>query len=82
MADPKELSFEKREQLVDAIAGAINSVSAENSSNTPDFILAEYLVGCLEVYRKATLERERWYGVQLECFQEVDSAGIRDTRRK
>lgn len=72
----------KRAELVTAIAGAINSVSAENSSNTPDFILAEYLVGCLEAFNAATLERERWYGVELEVFQPVDSDGIRDTRRK
>lgn len=44
------------------VEAAINCHSAENGSNTPDFILAEYLIGCLEAYDKATLRRENWYG--------------------
>jgi hypothetical protein len=40
----------------------INSQSMENSSNTPDFILAEYLNACLAAYNVATRARERWYG--------------------
>lgn len=47
------------------IASAINSVSAENGSNTPDFILAEYLTDCLAAFDKASRERERWYGKEL-----------------
>ena len=33
--------------LVGDIAAAINYHSAENESDTPDFVLAEFLVGCL-----------------------------------
>ena len=44
------------------IETAINRVSAENSSNTPDFILADFLVSCLAAFDRATRERERWYG--------------------
>lgn len=40
----------------------INSVSAENGSDTPDFILAEYLTDCLDAYNKAVVAREKWYG--------------------
>jgi hypothetical protein len=46
------------------IERAVNSVSAENGSNTPDFILAEYLVSCLAAFDRATWARERWYGRQ------------------
>ena len=35
----------------------INRHSMENGSNTPDFILAEYLLACLEAFDKATRER-------------------------
>lgn len=48
--------------LVQRIAQAINAVSAENGSNTPDFILAGYLTDCLAAFDKATIERSRWYG--------------------
>lgn len=34
------------------LTGLINKYSKENSSNTPDWILAEYLESCLEVFNK------------------------------
>jgi hypothetical protein len=40
---------------------AINSPSAENGSDTPDFILAEYLTDCLAAYDKAVVAREKWH---------------------
>lgn len=40
----------------------INKTSKEAGSNTPDFILADYLAGCLENFDKATNAREEWYG--------------------
>lgn len=40
----------------------INRESAENGSHTPDFILAEYLEGCLRAFDAAVGARDRWYG--------------------
>ena len=40
----------------------INKSSKENGSNTPDYILAEYLNDCLIAYDKATNKRNDWYG--------------------
>ena len=40
----------------------INRESMENRSDTPDFILAEYLHSCLVAFENATNARERWYG--------------------
>ena len=40
----------------------INKHSAENDSNTPDNILAEYLNACLRAFSIAIQQRERWYG--------------------
>jgi hypothetical protein len=45
------------------IREAINIASAENRSNTPDFILAEYLTDCLDAFDKATKARQIWYQV-------------------
>lgn len=47
-----------QEELTDLI----NRRSAENGSNTPDFILAEYLLEALRAFERATAARERWYG--------------------
>ena len=48
--------------LLERIRAQLNAVSAENGSNTPDFILAEYLVSCLAAYERAVNARERWHG--------------------
>jgi len=40
----------------------INSYSMENGSNTPDWILAEYLQKCLDAFDEAVRLREKWYG--------------------
>ena len=40
----------------------INSYSKENGSDTPDFILAEYLDDCLTFFDKAVSRRTKWYG--------------------
>ena len=40
----------------------INRESMENRSDTPDFILAEYLHSCLVAFENATNARERWCG--------------------
>jgi hypothetical protein len=44
----------------------INKHCMENNSNTPDFVLTEYIMCCLAAYDTATKERDRWYGVHLE----------------
>lgn len=40
----------------------INKYSMEAGSNTPDFILSEYLTGCLENFDQTLEAREKWYG--------------------
>lgn len=49
-------------ELTNDLAAVLNKHCAENPSNTPDFILAGYLVGCLQTWNAATKQRERWYG--------------------
>lgn len=49
----------------DELQNLINRHSLENESNTPDYILAEYLKGCLELFNKTSRAREQWYGREL-----------------
>lgn len=49
-------------RLEELIRHAINSESAENESNTPDWILASYLLSCLKAFNTAIQQREDWYG--------------------
>ena len=50
-----------KSQLRTDIETAINRNSAENGSDTPDFILAEYLMTCLEAFDKTLHARSAWY---------------------
>ena len=43
--------------LRSAIEHAINTNSAENGSDTPDFLLAEFLTDCLAAFDKAVTAR-------------------------
>lgn len=40
----------------------VNKYSQENASNTPDFILAQYICNCLLAFNTAVQQRETWYG--------------------
>lgn len=44
------------------LAHALNCNSAENASNTPDYILAQFLGGCLAAWNTAAQQRETWHG--------------------
>lgn len=43
------------------IERAINAHNAEAGSDTPDFILAEYLTDCLAAFDRAVTARAKWY---------------------
>ena len=58
----KNQEFEmKKETIIKGFAEIINKNSFENHSNTPDFILAEYLTRCLEAFDIAVRRRDNWY---------------------
>lgn len=44
----------------------INRTSKEKGSDTPDYILANYLNGALYLFDKAVIEREKHYGRTVE----------------
>ncbi len=48
--------------LEDKISKVLNEFSQENDSNTPDFILAQYMLRCLTAWNTAMAQREVWYG--------------------
>lgn len=59
MTNPRNIAEFKKQ-----LEGIINSNSMENTSNTPDFILAKYLYNCLQSYEIAVQDRDKWYGIQ------------------
>ena len=55
-----QLTTTANSDLRKEIEATINRCSAENGSNTPDFILAEFLTDCLAAFDRAVLARDRW----------------------
>lgn len=45
----------------DELIALLNRASLENGSDTPDFILAQYLIDCLIAFDRAVVARSNWY---------------------
>jgi hypothetical protein len=52
---PTKITFERE------LESLINRHCKENESNTPDFLLAEYIQGCLKVYTETINKRDKWF---------------------
>jgi hypothetical protein len=52
--------------FVKELTALLNRACRENESNTPDYILAEYLMDSLDAYDKATSKRDEWHGRALK----------------
>lgn len=46
----------------------INCHSIENESDTPDFILAQYIRKCLDAWNESTRARDKWYNYNQESI--------------
>ncbi len=60
MTQPQPVSADN--ELRNEIKTVLNRHSRENGSNTPDHILADYLLACLAAFDAAVDSRARWYG--------------------
>ena len=60
-AEPSTESESPRNLHAD-LAQLLNKYSTENGSDTPDYILARYLLDVLHAFDYAVKDREQWYG--------------------
>ena len=58
----KRVEDAERDEFRNDLEGVINRHSMENGSNTPDFMLADYLIKCLHDLDKVINNRASWYG--------------------
>ena len=56
---------ERESKFYSQLSEAINSNCMESGSNTPDFLLAEYLRGCLRLWDEMVTKRDAWYGKEI-----------------
>ncbi len=54
-----QLTFEKE------LESLLNRYSKENDGDTPDWILAEYLMHCLAAYNSTVQKRDNFFGVDM-----------------
>jgi len=78
---PELQATEIQETFQISLEHLINRHCMENDSNTPDWILAQYMMSCLKAFNVATQQRENWhdrdprpthtkYGVAIEVEDE------------
>jgi hypothetical protein len=60
--DAKHPQIPNRCNFEDELVCLLNKYSKENDSNTPDFVLAEYVRQSLSAFAFAVVAREEWYG--------------------
>ena len=53
--------FKNEAKFRQELSNLINKYSAENGSDTPDFVLARYLQNCIKNFDAAVKERDEWY---------------------
>jgi len=74
-----EYAMPKKRDLKRELTGVLNSFSCENASNTPDFVLAQFMLDTLSAFNTASQAREKWYGKRLTIsgVEEIpDNEGI------
>lgn len=67
IAQQKAQPWERTMDFKDELTAALNRACAENRSNTPDYILARYLIGCLNAFDVAVNERTAWYDPKIRA---------------
>ena len=45
------------------LSALLNRYSKENESNTPDSVLAGFLMTCLRAFNEGTMARDTWYAM-------------------
>jgi len=53
------MNEEKYKLFHEELRSLINRLSLENGSDTPDYILADFLIGCLKQFNATAKDRDR-----------------------
>lgn len=68
------MKYIEYDKLRRQFANILNCNSAENDSDTPDYILADYLIECLKTYNRTIKAREEWYGKLEVKLEELEKS--------
>lgn len=62
--------------LDEELRNLLNRHNVEVRSDTPDFILARFMLGCLDSFSTATTERDKWYGFDPSTNRQVPDSEL------
>uniref|UniRef100_A0A6M3KCB3 Uncharacterized protein n=2 Tax=viral metagenome TaxID=1070528 RepID=A0A6M3KCB3_9ZZZZ len=68
LLEGENMPVQEKVELEKGLSVLINRVSRENDSNTPDFLLAEFMMSCLDAFELTSNKREVWFGVTLDIL--------------
>lgn len=68
----KEKQIPEKSSFENELSNLINKYSRENASGTPDFILAAYLAGSLEVFNATIQLRSEWRNERIDKTFDVE----------
>lgn len=57
---PQTREMKEERAFRQELTALINKYSKENASDTPDYILAEYMAECLKIFEVAVYQRKDW----------------------
>ena len=65
MADTNDNGCRNKEGFRKELEQLLNKNCMENGSNTPDFLLANYMLACLNAADMLISERDRWHTKEI-----------------
>ena len=66
------MDYSEEQLLERELTELLNRHSLEGESDTPDFLLASYMLKSLSVFHEIVYEREHWYGRKLKSEEKVE----------
>lgn len=61
----KSKNLHNESKFYNELKDLLNRTCQENASDTPDMILAGYMIDCLKAYNNAVQRRDKWWGVAM-----------------
>lgn len=61
----------------DELRKLLNLFSMEARSNTPDYVLAEFMLKCLDAFDEAVVTRTAWHGLK-DIQEQSEDLGMYD----
>jgi hypothetical protein len=66
VASGEDTNVQQPVKFREALTALLNRYSKENGSNTPDYLLANFLIGCMDAFDLTVRRRDEWRGTEAK----------------